>query len=113
MGASGIPFTLANFFAIPILIGLGVDSGVQIMHRFRSSGTALGSTAIGVILTSCSTIASFGMLCMAAHRGIRGLGLIMTLGALTIMLAAILVLPAIISLAPASLTTVKPYKKTG
>ena len=30
-----IPLNLANFFAIPILIGLGTDSSIHVLHRWR------------------------------------------------------------------------------
>ena len=35
----GLQFNLANFFALPILIGCGVDGGVHIVHRFWESGS--------------------------------------------------------------------------
>ncbi|MBI4238792.1 MAG: MMPL family transporter [Deltaproteobacteria bacterium] len=99
MGAIHLPFNLANFFAIPILIGVGVDNGVQLMHRVRQENgftPALlrSSTGTGILLTSLTTLVSFGTLCFAEHRGIRSLGLLMTLGTLTCMAGATVMLPA-------------------
>ena len=36
----GIPFNFANIIALPLLLGLGVDNGIHMVHRMRSmSGT--------------------------------------------------------------------------
>jgi hypothetical protein len=35
MGWLGLHFNLANFFAIPILIAIGVDGGVHFLARWR------------------------------------------------------------------------------
>lgn len=105
MGNLQIPFTLANFFGVPILIGLGVDNAVQILHRTREAGkfsNELMQQSVGpaVTLTSLTTMASFATLCFATHRGIQGLGLIMTIGTATILLGTIIVLPIILKLIP-------------
>lgn len=100
MGWTGIPFNLANFFAIPILLGVGVDNGVQIVHRYLQGGrnTKVMSTSTGaaVLLTSLTTGISFGMLILSAHRGIQSLGLIMALGASTCLVGSMILLPAIL-----------------
>ncbi len=103
MGWLGIPITLANFFAIPMLIGLGVDNGVQVLHRMMQDGgyhdgLLEQSTGTGVVLVSLVAVLTFGMLCFGAHRGIVGLGVVMFIGSLTIMLATIAVLPSLLAL---------------
>ena len=102
MGLCRIDFNLANFFGIPILIGVGVDNGVQIVRRFiddRFNIESVGrSTGAAVILTSLSTALSFGMLILARHRGIRSLGVIMTIGALMCLIGSLLLLPPILKL---------------
>lgn len=100
MGLFRIPFNLANFFSIPILLGVGVDNGVQIIHRFRqehfSSRIMTRSTGTAVLLTSLTTLCSFGAMLIASHRGVRSLGLIMTLGVLTCLIGSMVLLPAIL-----------------
>jgi hypothetical protein len=81
MGLLKIPFTLANFFAIPIMIGLGIDSAIHITHRVLEGGLThgFGSTRRAVIVTAITTTIGFGTLLFAQHRGLRGLGEVMTI----------------------------------
>jgi hopanoid biosynthesis associated RND transporter like protein HpnN len=99
MGLLGVSFNLANFFAAPMLIGLGVDAAVHILHRYHEGGERLklGHTRRAVILTSLTTIIGFGALVIAHHRGLRSLGLVMAIGSTACMLASIIVLPALLA----------------
>ncbi|MBT3180970.1 MAG: MMPL family transporter [Deltaproteobacteria bacterium] len=96
MGLFDIPFNMANFFAIPILIGIGVDFGVHLVHRLRSEKSfdaIASSTGRGVILTAATNAVGFGAMTMAAHRGIASLGMIMAIGAICCLLAALIAMP--------------------
>jgi hypothetical protein len=96
MGLFGIPFNMANFFAIPILIGIGVDFGVHLVHRLkreRSLSAMTTSTGKGVILTAVTNAVGFGAMMMAAHQGISSLGQIMAVGAVCCLAAALVALP--------------------
>lgn len=105
MGLLGLSFNLANFFAVPMLIGLGVDSAVHILHRYHEMGgdegrfdrLRLGHTRRAVILTALTTIIGFGALVIAHHRGLRSLGLIMAIGSTACMLSSIIILPALLA----------------
>lgn len=98
----GIPLNMANFFGIPMLIGLGVDSSVHIVHRARAQGHAqsLGSTRMAVGLASATTAIGFGTLCLAHHQGLQSLGWLMVIGSTCCFLAAALTLPAILQAYP-------------
>jgi hopanoid biosynthesis associated RND transporter like protein HpnN len=103
MGTFGIRFNLANFFGIPILLGVGVDNAVQIVHRYIKerdkqsvSFFMTRSTGIAVLLTSLTTLASFGTLVFARHQGIASLGLIMSLGTISCFIASMIILPCIL-----------------
>lgn len=98
----GIPLNLANFFAIPILVGVGIDSSVHIVHRAREQrGRRIryGATARAVILTAATTAIGFGSLVFASHRGLQSLGATMLVGSIACMLAAVVALPAVLRLA--------------
>ncbi|MFH1874928.1 MAG: MMPL family transporter [Pseudomonadota bacterium] len=98
MGLFGISFNLANFFAIPIIIGIGVDSGVHIIHRLRQEKTleALGrATGTGVMLTAIANAVGFGMMMIAKHQGIASLGEIMVIGTVCTAIAALVVMPIV------------------
>jgi predicted RND superfamily exporter protein len=103
MRVLGVSFNLANFFAVPMLIGLGVDSAVHILHRFHEGADGadrlhFGRTRRAVILTALTTIIGFGALIIAHHRGLRSLGLVMAIGSTACMLSSIVILPALLAL---------------
>ena len=100
MPVLGLDFNLANFFSLPILIGCGVDGGVHVLHRFRETGSVeeVGrTTASAVTLSFVTTIAGFGSLSIAHHRGVASLGSLMVLGCVTVLVATVLLLPAILA----------------
>lgn len=101
MAIFGVSFNLANFFAAPILLGLSVDAGVHILHRFKEGGESrlhLGATRRAVILTSLTTMIGFGALVIASHKGLRSLGIAMAIGTAACLVASVIVLPAALAL---------------
>ena len=98
MGLFNISFNLANFFAIPILIGTGIDGGIQMVQRmYEEPGRPMleTSTATSVTLSSLTTLLAFGSLMLGQHRGLASLGQIMALGTVSILIATIIILPAL------------------
>ncbi|MFM7803477.1 MAG: MMPL family transporter, partial [Verrucomicrobiota bacterium] len=101
MGVAGIPFNPANIMTLPLVIGIGVTNGIHILNRFAEERTPalLGrSTGKAVIISGLTTIAGFGSLIIADHRGIRSLGWVMAVGTATCMVAAMTLLPAVLTL---------------
>ncbi|MCI0341212.1 MAG: MMPL family transporter, partial [Planctomycetales bacterium] len=101
MGWLGIPWNLANLMAIPLLLGIGVDTGVHLLHRSRSGerpdALLRRSTGHAVALSAATTALSFGTLVLASHRGLRSLGLVLAIGVTATLLAGLLVLPALLA----------------
>jgi len=98
-----IPFNFADVIVLPLLLGIGVDSGIHLVHRARSGGVSgrnlLGtSTARAVAYSALTTIASFGTMGLASHRGLATLGQLLTLGVGFTLLCNLVVLPALIVL---------------
>ncbi|MFC2095071.1 RND family transporter [Candidatus Bipolaricaulota bacterium] len=95
-----------NFLSItisPLLIGIGVDNGIHILHRTmeefneRPEGAierGVGTTAISVIVTSLTTMLVFGSLLAARTPGLRMLGASALLGIGFALLFSLLFLPA-------------------
>jgi hypothetical protein len=98
----GIPFNFADVIVLPLLLGIGVDSGIHLVHRARTSGDVsnlLGtSTARAVAYSALTTIASFGTMGLASHRGLATLGQLLTIGVGFTLLCNLVVLPALLTL---------------
>ena len=101
MALLDIPFNPANVISLPLLIGIGVSSGVHILNRFTEEKhpSILGkSTGKAVMVSALTTATGFGSLMLAEHAGIASLGKVMAMGAGLCMLAALTVLPAVLAL---------------
>ncbi len=95
--------TPANIIVLPLLFGIGIDAGVHIVHRYRESPDArpLGltsGTGKGITVTSLTTMAGFASMMTASHRGIAGLGMLLTVGIGVTMLSCWILLPALLEL---------------
>ncbi len=101
MGWWGIPFNLANIMTLPLVIGIGVTNGVQILNRFAEERTPhilARSTGKAVLVSGLTAIAGFGSLILAKHRGIHSLGCVMSAGIAACMVAGLTFLPAVLNL---------------
>jgi predicted RND superfamily exporter protein len=101
MGWLGIPFNPANIMTLPLVIGIGVTNGIHILNRFAEEQTPnilAKSTGKAVLVSGLTTIAGFGSLALAKHRGIESLGWMMATGVATCMIAGLTFLPALLNL---------------
>ena len=99
----GMPFNFANVIVIPLLVGMGVDSSIHLIHRVRSGRLQSGdllhtSTSRAVLLSALTTLASFGALGFSTHRGMGSLGRLLTLGIGLILVCNLVVLTALVRL---------------
>ena len=101
MGWAGIPFNPANVMMLPLVIGIGVTNGIHILNRYaeeRNPSILAKSTGKAVLVSALTTIAGFGSLVVADHRGIRSLGWVMATGTAACMVAGLTFLPAVLAL---------------
>ncbi|HLJ97863.1 MAG TPA: hypothetical protein VKU02_32170, partial [Gemmataceae bacterium] len=100
-GLFGVPLNPANMIAFPLILGVGVDNGVHVLHDYllrRAEGRSTISYAIGrgVLVKALTTMIGFGTLMISSERGLAGLGFILTLGVGCCMLGALVFLPALL-----------------
>jgi hypothetical protein len=104
MALFGLDFTMGNIFGLPLILGVAVEYGLNVVIRHGeswhdASAPLIGrSTIMGVLVNGLSNIAGFGSLMLADHRGIFGLGLLITLGTAASLVAALVVLPVLLQL---------------
>jgi hypothetical protein len=98
-GWCGIPFNAANMIVLPVILGIGVDHGVHLVHAWRQQRgrfVLADSTAVAVLLTATTTTASFGILILARHQGLQSLGQVLTIGVTTCLFSSIVFCPAML-----------------
>jgi predicted RND superfamily exporter protein len=98
-----VTLTFANVIVLPLLLGIGVDSGIHLVHRAKELGgdtKALldSTTARAVAFSAITTVASFGTLSISGHKGVSSLGLLLMIGMLWTLAANLLLLPALLEL---------------
>ena len=96
-----IPFNISNIITLPLLLGIGVDAGIHMVHRRRIAGAAdhLLDTATGraILYSALTTMAGFGNLTFASHRAISGMGALLMVGMTSVLACTLIVLPAILA----------------
>jgi hopanoid biosynthesis associated RND transporter like protein HpnN len=96
-----IEFNFANVIVIPLLLGMGVDSGIHLVHRAKSNEhsaeTLLSTTtARAVFYSAVTTIVSFGSLSFSSHLGMASLGQLLVIGMVLTLVCTLIVLPALL-----------------
>ena len=99
----GLMLTFISIMGLPLIIGMGIDDGVHILHRYRVEGRGkipaiISSTGKAILLTSLTTMLAFGSLKFATYRGFGSLGLLLFIGVGACFLTSITVLPALLGL---------------
>ena len=90
-----IRINIINVVAIPMLLGIGIDVIVHLLHRVRSGddvGRALRTTGMAVLLSTVTTISAFLSLTLADSRGLQSMGLVVLIGLTAVFMSAILLL---------------------
>jgi hopanoid biosynthesis associated RND transporter like protein HpnN len=98
----GLPYNFANVLVLPLIIGIGIDSGIHLAFRAAATGRPLeavqGPTGRAVLFSALTTIASFGSLAVSEHRGTASMGLLLTIGMAWTLAVMLLVLPPLAQL---------------
>jgi hopanoid biosynthesis associated RND transporter like protein HpnN len=102
---AGLDLNLANIIVLPLLLGLGVDSGIHLVMRARGESVGEGdgeallrtSTPRAVFFSALTTVGSFGALATSGHRGTASMGLFLTIAIAMTLLCMLVVLPAMMA----------------
>lgn len=95
------PFNFANIIVIPILFGLGVDAGINIMNRMRhpdqEDSVLRTGTARGIVFGELTTMCSLVSMSFTPHLGLASMGKLLSIGLLLNIICTLIVLPAFVS----------------
>jgi multidrug efflux pump subunit AcrB len=97
---SGISFNFANIIVLPLLIGLGVSSGIHLVIRARRDTTIelLNTTTPRAVLFSAfTTIVSFASLAISSHWGQASMGILLLIAMSVNLVCYLVALPALLA----------------
>ncbi|MBU1068600.1 MMPL family transporter, partial [Myxococcota bacterium] len=96
----GIQLNIFSIMAFPLIIGIGIDSGIHLVHRLRAgAATAIADdvmhTGKAIIITTVTTVIGFGSLLTINHPGMQSLGATVSLGLLLCLAFTLVLIPAL------------------
>jgi predicted RND superfamily exporter protein len=94
-----VGFTVLLVIVVPLLIGLGVDDGIHVVHRMLEDPglapeQAAESVGRAIVMTTGTTCASFGVLLFSNHPGMESMAYTMLLGLPLCLLGSMTLIPA-------------------
>ncbi len=103
MGLTGFPFSIINIIGLPLILGIGIDDGVHIIHRYKVEGRTnlsytVSSIGKAIFLTTVTTLLGFGSLIPSTYRGYGSLGTLVVMGIGLCFLMSVVILPAILNI---------------
>jgi predicted RND superfamily exporter protein len=97
----GLKLNAVNIAVIPLVIGMGIDFGIHIVHRYRVEGnleTVYLFTGKAVFLSALTTMVGFGSLALiGSFPSIASIGAVLFLGIATCLITTLMLLPALLS----------------
>ncbi|MBW2384753.1 MAG: MMPL family transporter, partial [Deltaproteobacteria bacterium] len=96
---SGFSFNTVTLVGVPLLLGLGVDDGIHIVHRMleqpeKSIDSVVDAVGRSIAMTTATTCAGVVALLFTRHPGIESVAILMLVGLPLSLLASVTVLPA-------------------
>lgn len=101
LGAAGIGLNPANLIVLPLILGIGIDDGVHVIHDFRMQTgryQIAPSTINAITLTSLTSMIGFGSMLVASHQGLVSLALVLVIGVGSCLFVSLVVLPSLLTL---------------
>jgi len=103
MDALGMKLNLMNIFAVIMILGIAVDYGVHVLHRYyedRKFDVTLALNQVGkaILMAALTTILGFGTITYSDYPGLISMGIACILGVGSCMVVSLLVLPAVLML---------------
>ena len=106
---TGLTINMANILVVPLIFGLGVDTGIHVVHRYHGSRNInellQSSTPRAVTLSALTTVGTFFSLAFSPHQGAASIGLILSVAITILIVVTFAVLPAL-------LAVFEPLRKT-
>jgi hypothetical protein len=102
----GMKLNLYNMVMLPSMVGIGIDAGVHVYHRFLEDGDVpflegMRRTNGALAVSALTTMIGFGSMSFSVHAGLASLGTLALLGLGCTLVAATTVFPLMLQQFPA------------
>ena len=116
LAIGGVELDLFAVFAVVTFVGIGVDYGIHLVHRYQERGDATRATAelAPVILVAAAiTLLGYGTLVNSSYPPLRSIGLVSAVTVVTLAVASVLVLPALLMTESRGRAKAGPHVRSG
>ncbi|NOZ10503.1 MAG: MMPL family transporter [Gammaproteobacteria bacterium] len=101
MGIFDIRLSIFNMVVLPTIVGIGVDNGIHIFHRYEEEGArslrhVIRTTGWAVAITTLTTLFGFAGMLSAANPGLQSLGILACIGLSTCLVSSLILLPVLL-----------------
>jgi predicted exporter len=99
LAIAGIELDLFAVFAVVTFVGIGVDYGIHLVHRFQERGhprQAVEELAPVILVAAAITLLGYGTLVTSSYPPLRSIGVVSVVTVVTLAAASLLVLPALL-----------------
>lgn len=102
-----VPFNFANIIALPLLLGLGIDSSLHMVYRSLNNELVSEilihtSTARAIFFSALTALVDFASLMFSSHQGTSSMGIMLTVGLTFTLICTLVILPALLRAPDAS-----------
>ena len=99
LGLAGSSVTITSAAIAPLILGIGVDDGVHMLHAWRRAGgrfdTVYSGTGMAIVATTVTTVAAFGAFCLSSTPALFQFGWQAVVGLTFCLAGSLFLLPAI------------------
>jgi hypothetical protein len=101
MKIAGINLNYVNAFVATMILGVGIDYSIHLVHRFTLSRgevtPGLLETGKAVVMAALTNIAGFGTLWLGNYPALRSFGQVALIGSVTCLFTALTLVPAVMA----------------
>lgn len=95
-----ISLNMANILMVPLILGLGVDTGIHIVHRHNQRQGAEGALdpAIrrAVMISGLTTVGTFCSLSLSPHLGAASIGILLSIAISILLITSLVLMPILL-----------------
>jgi predicted RND superfamily exporter protein len=99
MALADIHLNYVNAFVATMILGVGIDYGIHLVHRMSLNGGAvepgLLETGKAVVIAALTNVAAFGTLTLGNYPALRSFGQVAVIGSLACLFTALTLVPAV------------------
>jgi hypothetical protein len=101
LAIAGVSLDLFAVFAVVTFVGIGIDYGIHLVHRYqheRDATTAIAQLAPVIVVAGVITLFGYGTLITSSYPPLQSMGIVSVVSIVALVAASVLVLPALLEI---------------